>query len=115
MRNKLVTGFRDGLIRDKLCKEKPEVELIVLVELTMKRESSVKTSFSSGTEVRWMGKVINGDKRAKGEKNKVFSKQWSFKEGTSKRSTGNGKTSNSTKNVSRGGYLIMYLYINLSL
>lgn len=72
LRDKFVTGLRGGLIKDRLCEEEPEVELNKLVELAIIRESSVKTSFSNGTEVHRMGKAVNFDKWAT-EKEKKFS------------------------------------------
>lgn len=108
MRNEFITELRDGLIKDRLCEEEPEVELNKMIELTMERESFVKTSFSSGTEVHRIGKVFNGNKRATGKGNKVFNKQWSFKEktiqGNNQGSTGDGKTSKSTKKCFACGF-----------
>ncbi|XP_050440039.1 radial spoke head protein 3 homolog B-like [Adelges cooleyi] len=75
------------ILKDRLCEEEPEVELNTLVELAVKRESTVKASFSGGTEVHRMGKAVNGNKLTTEKGNKGFNKQWSFKEGSSKVST----------------------------
>lgn len=82
------------LIKDRLCEEGPEVELNKLVEWTIKREWTIKTSFSGSTEVYRMGKLINGDKQVMENGNKMFNKQWLFKEGSKIRPTGDRKTGN---------------------
>lgn len=97
LRDKFVIGFKDGLIKNRLCKEELDVELKKLVELAIKRESTVNASFSDCTGVHIMGKTVSGDKRATEKGNKMFKKQWLFKEGSSKRSIGEGKTRKSTK------------------
>lgn len=73
LKDKFVTRFRDGLIKDRLCEEEPKTELNKLY-LAMKKELSVKTSFRNGTEVRRMGKIVNNDKRVTSKENKVFIK-----------------------------------------